>query len=77
MCKTFNVCAPLGLMSHLKVMGGVYSEKANRKMVERPMKCKFHYGTRMFLYYLYKDYHGGESMPNCYDSQCLSYHFTN
>ena len=77
MCDKFNPCEALGLMSHLKVMGGVYKEKENRKTVERPMKCKLHYGTRMFLEYLYEDYHGGKSVLNGYDSQRLSYHFNN
>ena len=58
-------------------MVSTYKEKENRKMVERPMKCKLHYGTRMFLEDLYKDYHGGKSVPNGYDSQSLSYHFNN
>ena len=60
-CDKFKACVPLGLMSHLRKMGGVYSEKVNRKLEQVPMKCKFHYGARMFLEYLYKDYHGGES----------------
>ena len=60
LCSSFTVCEPLGLMSHLKKVGGVFEEKENRKMKQVPMLCKFHYGANIFLRELYKDYNGGE-----------------
>lgn len=77
MCDKFKPCEALGLMSHLKTKGGVNKEKVNRKKEITSMGCPFHYGTRMFLECLYKDYHGGKSVPDGYDSQRLSYHFNN
>ena len=64
-CKTFKVCEPLGMMSHLRNMGGVYEEKKDRRVSKIPMKCRYHYGARLFMEYLYKDYNGGECLL-CY-----------
>ena len=66
-CKTFKVCEPLGLMSHLKKVGELFVEKENRKIRQVPMLCKFHYGAYEFLRELFKDYNGGKLVH--------SYHF--
>ena len=58
-CETSKVCEPIGIMSHLRKMGGVYEE---RKLNKIPMKCRYHYGARLFMEYLYKDYNGGECL---------------
>ena len=50
-CDKFKAKVPHGLMNHLKDIGGVYSKKSEQV----PMKCKFHYGARMFLEYLYNN----------------------
>ncbi len=42
-CEMFTVSEPLGMMAHLRKMGGVYEEKKDRKVTKIPMKCPYHY----------------------------------
>ena len=63
----FKVCEPIGIMSHLRKMGGVYKEKKDMKLIKIPMKCPFHYGARFIMEYLYKDNNDGEYLL-CYIS---------
>ena len=61
-CKTFKVCEPIGIMAHLRMIGGVFEERKDSKLNKVPMKCRYHYGARLFMEYLYKDYNGGECL---------------
>ena len=60
-CKSTDFI-PIGIMDHLRTIGGVYEEKKDRRVSKIPMKCRYHYGARLFMEYLYKDYNGGECL---------------
>jgi hypothetical protein len=67
MCN-FITGKPNGLMDHLKKLGGLYEEKRDRKLVQIPLNCEYHYAANVFLRELYSDYYGCES--SCFLIMC-------
>ena len=49
---------PNALMDHLKKEGGVFEETEKGRNVTRPLCDIFHYAARVYLEFLYADWHG-------------------
>ncbi len=73
-CNQKKRFQPNDLMDHLKMEGGVYEVKEDRKKVKRDLRCMYHHATEVYLRNLYKDWHGVGNSFNLIDWLCLITH---
>lgn len=54
---------PNWLMDHLKMEGGVFEEREQKKKVKRDLRCMYHYAAAEYLRKLYADWHVDGKLP--------------